>query len=103
MVPITNVAIIGECMVELKKVAGAVAQGFGGDTLNTAVYLSRLTHHQIITTSYVTGLGKDPFSKEMITAWKNEGLNTEVVYQSARLQRVAIKQQSNVHNLFQIR
>lgn len=82
MMPITNVAIIGECMVELKKVAGVVAQGFGGDTLNTAIYLSRLTHQQGIVTSYVTGLGKDPFSKEMITAWQKEGLNTEMVYQS---------------------
>ncbi|WP_022941552.1 sugar kinase [Psychromonas hadalis] len=82
MIPITSVAIIGECMVELKKVAGSVDQSFGGDTLNTAVYLSRLTRQQGITTSYVTGLGKDPFSKEMIDAWQKEGINTEMVYQS---------------------
>ena len=37
---IKKVAIIGECMVELRKNEGAVEQGFGGDTLNTAVYLS---------------------------------------------------------------
>lgn len=43
MNPISRVAIIGECMVELKKHDGVLQQGFGGDTLNTAVYLSRLT------------------------------------------------------------
>lgn len=52
-----RVAIIGECMVELKKVNGALQQGFGGDTLNTAVYLSRLTQQSGVSTSYVTGLG----------------------------------------------
>lgn len=83
MIPITRVAIIGECMVELKKIAGSVEQNFGGDTLNTAVYLSRLTRQQGMTTSYVTGLGLDPFSKEMLTAWQKEGINTEMVYQSA--------------------
>lgn len=82
MIPITKVAIIGECMVELKKVAGEIVQSFGGDTLNTAVYLSRLTHQQGVITSYVTGLGKDPFSQEMVIAWQKESLNTEMVYQS---------------------
>lgn len=58
MLPITQVAIIGECMVELQRADGQVKQGFGGDTLNTAIYLSRLTHSRGITTAYVTGLGK---------------------------------------------
>ncbi|MCZ4295330.1 sugar kinase [Vibrio sinaloensis] len=82
MNPINRVAIIGECMVELKKQDGALQQGFGGDTLNTAVYLSRLTKQQGVETSYVTGLGHDPFSREMLSAWQDEGLNTDMVYLS---------------------
>lgn len=79
---IKKVAIIGECMVELRKNEGAVEQGFGGDTLNTAVYLSRLTQSAGVETSYVTGLGKDPFSAEMLSAWQQEGLNTDMVFLS---------------------
>ncbi|CAG23593.1 sugar kinase [Photobacterium profundum] len=82
MTPITRVAIIGECMVELKKNDGSIEQSFGGDTLNTAVYLSRLTQQHGISTSYVTGLGRDPFSKEMLAAWREEGINTDMVYLS---------------------
>ncbi|MCE0494767.1 sugar kinase [Vibrio salinus] len=82
MNPVSRVAIIGECMVELKKNNGVLQQGFGGDTLNTAVYLSRLTRKQGIETSYVTGLGRDPFSREMLAAWQEEGINTEMVYLS---------------------
>ncbi len=82
MNPINRVAIIGECMVELKKQDGVLQQGFGGDTLNTAVYLSRLTKQHGIETSYVTGLGHDPFSREMLAAWCEEGINTDMVYLS---------------------
>ncbi|EGU29483.1 putative 2-dehydro-3-deoxygluconokinase [Vibrio sp. N418] len=77
---IKRVAIIGECMVELKKNNGVLEQGFGGDTLNTAVYLSRLTQQRGVTTSYVTGLGHDPFSKEMLASWHHESLNTDMVF-----------------------
>ncbi|MEZ9646374.1 sugar kinase [Vibrio sp. 10N.261.52.C2] len=83
MTPITRVAVIGECMVELTKNQGQLKQSFGGDTLNTAVYLSRLTEPHGVTTSYVTGLGQDSFSQEMLTAWKEENINTEMVYLSS--------------------
>lgn len=79
MNPIKRIAIIGECMIELRKNSGVLEQGFGGDTLNTAVYLSRLTHAQGISTSYLTGLGRDPFSQQMLTAWQAESLDTELV------------------------
>lgn len=77
---IKRVAIIGECMVELKKNNGSLEQGFGGDTLNTAVYFARLTQDQNVSTSYVTGLGQDSFSKEMLNSWQNESLNTDMVF-----------------------
>lgn len=82
MNPINRVAIIGECMVELKKKDGVLQQGFGGDTLNTAVYLSRLTKQHGIETSYVTGLGHDPFSRQMLAEWCEEGINTDMVFLS---------------------
>jgi len=79
MNPIGLVSIIGECMIELKKTNGQITQGFGGDTLNTAIYLSRLTKKEGITTRYVTGLGHDPFSHNMLTVWNKEGINTDLV------------------------
>jgi len=52
---------LGEFMVELSQAAdGTTRTGFGGDTLNTAVYLARLGQP----TAYLTALGDDPFSTE---------------------------------------
>ncbi len=80
--PVNSVAIIGECMVELRKTESGLQQGFGGDTLNTAIYLSRLTHESGVNVSYITGLGRDPFSREMLDNWHTEHINTEMVYLS---------------------
>jgi 2-dehydro-3-deoxygluconokinase len=72
----TRVACIGECMMELsERPDGSIARGFGGDTLNTAVYLARLG----VEVDYVTALGDDPFSDEMIAKWHAEGIGTELV------------------------
>ncbi len=69
----TRVACIGECMVELREMAdGRLARGWGGDTLNTAVYLARLG----IAVDYVTALGDDPWSDEMLQGWRDEGVGT---------------------------
>ena len=68
-----KVACIGECMIELRQAPGGLySRGFGGDTLNTAVYLSRLG----IATDYITALGDDPLSEEMIAGWQAEGIDT---------------------------
>lgn len=77
---VKRIAIIGECMVELKKVDSTLQQGFGGDTLNTAIYLARLTGEKEIAVSYITGLGKDPFSNEMLENWKSENISTDMVH-----------------------
>jgi 2-dehydro-3-deoxygluconokinase len=78
----TKVASIGECMLELS-VAGAKPDlrrlGFGGDTLNTAVYLARLG----VAVDYVTALGDDPYSEHMVEAWRGEGVGTEWVQRIA--------------------
>ena len=69
----TKVACIGECMIELRQAPGGLySRGFGGDTLNTAVYLSRLG----MSVDYITALGDDPLSEEMISGWQAEGINT---------------------------
>ena len=68
-----KVACIGECMIELRQAPGGLySRGFGGDTLNTAVYLARLD----IATDYITALGDDSLSDEMIAGWQAEGVNT---------------------------
>jgi 2-dehydro-3-deoxygluconokinase len=72
----TRVASIGECMIELKQAgAGLYSRGFGGDTLNTAVYLARLG----VAVDYITALGDDPLSAEMIAGWVAEGVGTAKV------------------------
>lgn len=69
----TKVACIGECMIELKQAHGGLyARGYGGGTLNTAVYLARLG----IDVDYVTALGDDALSDEMIAGWTAEGVGT---------------------------
>ncbi len=54
---------------------GRLTRSFGGDTLNTALYLARLG----ISTDYVTALGDDAFSDEMLAAWAAEGIGTGLV------------------------
>ena len=78
----TSIAAIGECMLELSRrpSIGApdhsnTALSYGGDTLNTAVYLSRLG----VSVSYVTALGDDPLSSEMIESWQRETIDCSLV------------------------
>jgi 2-dehydro-3-deoxygluconokinase len=48
---------------------------YGGDTLNTAVYLARLLKPQDALVQYVTRLGDDPLSDWMIEAFENDGID----------------------------
>ena len=73
-------------MIELLHEGQNFRQGFGGDTLNTAVYLSRLTADKAVNVSYVTALGQDKISQEMIDSWNAEGVNTQFVQRSATKQ-----------------
>ncbi|WP_420548074.1 sugar kinase [Curvivirga sp.] len=77
-----NIACIGECMVEialLRDQASTAKVGFGGDTLNTAIYLARLAENSDIRAHYVTLLGDDPFSHQMRNAWSSEGVGCDLV------------------------
>jgi 2-dehydro-3-deoxygluconokinase len=76
-----NIAVIGECMIELSQKGDDVKRGFGGDTLNTSVYIARLVNPDALKVHYVTALGTDNFSQEMMTAWESEGVNTDLIQQ----------------------
>jgi len=71
-----NVAVIGECMIELHKAGGHLVQSFGGDTLNTAAYLARVCGKDVHV-EYVSALGAaDTFSDEMIRFWNDCGVHS---------------------------
>jgi 2-dehydro-3-deoxygluconokinase len=86
-----QVAVLGECMLELVGPAfGTLQQGFGGDTLNTAVYLARCAADQgqkeaetgaPYTVHYATGLGDDRLSWGLMERWAAEGLALDLVRQ----------------------
>ncbi|WP_394790829.1 sugar kinase [Rhodoferax sp.] len=73
-----RIVLFGECMLELQGQAfGAMQQTFGGDTLNTAVYLSRCGGD--LQVSYATALGDDSLSAGMLQRWQAEGLDVALV------------------------
>ena len=64
---------IGECMAELSSRAyGNYHLNFAGDTANTSIYLSRLG----VKTSYLTSVGNDKISKNLINFLKKEKILT---------------------------
>tara|TARA_B110000003_G_scaffold136324_1_gene138132 strand:- start:2564 stop:3499 length:936 start_codon:yes stop_codon:yes gene_type:complete len=76
---------LGECMIELNGDISSLENNssnmkinFGGDTYNSAVYFSRLTNNKT-NTFYSTALGKDNFSKKMISRFKNENIKCDYI------------------------
>ena len=78
-----KIAVIGECMIELSEKNGAVNRGFGGDTLNTSVYIARQTDASALSVHYVTALGTDAFSQQMLDSWQQENVNTDLIQRMA--------------------
>ncbi|WP_052741950.1 sugar kinase [Kiloniella litopenaei] len=90
----TSIGIIGECMIELSRadISGASASGtevsgnqrelyqkrYGGDTYNTAYYLAQCAK-SAIDVNYVTALGDDTISADMISTFSNAGVNTDLI------------------------
>ena len=82
-----NVAVVGECMLELSgpdsdqvrqnsmKSAIPLSLSYGGDTLNTAVYLSRLG----VDVQFFTALGDDIYSDWLLNQWRSEGVGCDYV------------------------
>ncbi|PSJ44142.1 hypothetical protein C7H85_15475 [Zobellella endophytica] len=72
-----NIIGFGECMLEI---AGApLALRFGGDTLNTCLYLSRLGPRHGHRVAYATALGDDELSAELLRSWQEEGIDCRLV------------------------
>jgi len=74
-----KIAFFGECMIELS--GSPLNKTFGGDTLNTALYLSRLLTNYPVDVSYATGIGNDSLSAELLSHWQHEGINCDLVSQ----------------------
>jgi 2-dehydro-3-deoxygluconokinase len=70
-----RVVAAGECMLELSRQGGLWRLGAAGDSFNTALYMARLG----ASVRYLTALGQDPFSQEMLRSWAEEGLDTSLV------------------------
>ena len=67
---------LGGCMLELNGAPGSSwATAYGGDTLNTCVYLSRLG----ISTTFLSALGDDASSDWLLQQWRQEGIDTRWV------------------------
>ncbi|MGL4430321.1 MAG: sugar kinase [Silvania sp.] len=73
-----KIAVIGECMIELSQKGAEVSRGFGGDTLNTSVYIARQVDADALAVNYVTALGTDNFSQQMLDAWQSENVDTSL-------------------------
>lgn len=69
---------IGEGLIEIGQLqSGSARVGFGGDTLNTAVYMARLLGPEAV--DYLTALGMDELSDTLLAAWAEEGVGTSAV------------------------
>ncbi|MGE3873160.1 MAG: sugar kinase [Parvibaculaceae bacterium] len=82
MTRLLTIASIGEPMIELaRSPSGPLAydRRYGGDTLNTAVYLARLLKPETARVQYVTRLGDDPLSDWMIEGFQGEGLDCSLI------------------------
>ena len=74
--PAPAIVCCGEGMLELSRGGdGQWALGTGGDTLNIAIHLARAGH----STAYLTALGSDTFSDQLLAQWAGEGLDTRLV------------------------
>lgn len=80
-----KIAIIGECMIELSgKAFGSMVQFYGGDTLNTATYLARISNRKALEVSYISALGTDSLSEQMLAFWQQDGINTDYVLRDVK-------------------
>lgn len=79
-----KIAVLGECMLEISLAAATPESpcgqlpanlSFGGDVLNTAVYLSRLG----CPVDFVTAVGDDKMSQWLVDQWQREGVGCSLV------------------------
>jgi 2-dehydro-3-deoxygluconokinase len=72
-VDVSRVALIGECMIELRHLAAdRLALGYAGDVFNTAAYLARSA--PALDVQFVSVTGDDPYSGMMRAHWAAYGV-----------------------------
>lgn len=80
LVVVVQIVAFGEGMVEIAgNVGGTGRIGFGGDVLNVAVGLARFG----LAPMFLSALGCDRWSDELIAIWANEGVGVSLVARDA--------------------
>ncbi|HCH33252.1 MAG TPA: ketodeoxygluconokinase [Oceanospirillaceae bacterium] len=75
-----RIALVGECMIQLQQLAdGNIHKTYAGDTFNTATYLARLACIHGAEVHYLTALGTDQFSNDMLATWRQENIHCDHV------------------------
>jgi 2-dehydro-3-deoxygluconokinase len=75
-----NILCVGESMLELREQDGSFSPAFAGDILNFSVYLKRLSPSSEV--NLFTAIGQDNDSEKMLAFFKQEGINTHLVFSS---------------------
>ncbi len=78
MIEMTCVCL-GEGMVEISGRPGSMTVRYGGDVMNTAVYLSRLG----VDCRFATALGRDSYSEAMLAMLADEGVGVSAIARDA--------------------
>jgi len=88
---ISNIIVMGECMVEFGRASGRADEAnlykksFAGDVFNTGIYIKRCVKEQA-NVKFLTAVGNDENSHEMLAMMERESLDTSLVYQSSTAQ-----------------
>ena len=78
----TRILVVGEPLVELfEEPSGTVRQGFGGDALNLAVYLARVS--PTIQVILATAIGSDTDSDALLSLCRDEGIDDRYIRRAA--------------------
>ena len=72
---VTDLGVIGECMLELRNSADQYKMGFGGDVFNTAVYAVR----EGLEVTFFSAVGDDHYSNYLLDCWQRERVSTATV------------------------
>jgi len=84
MIKAKKIVSIGECMVEMSRLPNSEnwRQGFAGDTLNSAYYIkARLGNKAAV--DYITCVGDDLYSRQMLDFISKNGIGTQYIRQIA--------------------
>ena len=78
---------MGECMVEFGRAGedNLYKKNFAGDVFNTGIYIKRCVKEQA-NVNFLTAIGIDENSNEMLAMMERESLETNLVYQSTSAQ-----------------